>query len=218
MPASYKRIFVRSIKKAVLMTPLSEVIMTRRLEKEVKDWERHGRPDVLPNIMKHKIVEEYARKFRLPVLIETGTNMGAMVSAMTNVFQQIVSIELEESLYARAKRKFERFEHVRILHGDSAQVLTKLLPKVFEPCLFWLDAHYCGGMTARGPEGTPIVKELTQVLAHPIPGHIILIDDARCFTGENDYPGVGEIRDLVYQAHPDWVFECRQDIMRIHAA
>ena len=218
MPDDYKQIFVRSVKKAVLFTPLSDVIMARRLEKELQDWEKRGRPDVLPNVMKQKIVEQYARQFQLPVLIETGTNMGAMVSAMKNVFREIVSIELEEFLYLRAKRKFERFGHIRILQGDSAHVLEKLLPTVHEPCLFWLDAHYCGGITAQGPEETPIIKELTQVLSHPVLGHVILIDDARCFTGQNEYPTVAEIRDLVRRVHPERVFECQHDIMRIHAA
>ena len=218
MPVAYKQVLIRSFKKAVLLTPLSDVIMARRLEKEVQDWEKHGRPDVLPNVMKQKIVEQYARQFGVPILIETGTNMGATVSAMISVFREIVSIELEESLYLRAKRKFKRFGHIRILQGDSAQVLEKLLPTVREPCLFWLDAHYCGGMTAKGPEDTPIIKELAQVLAHPVTGHVILIDDARCFTGKNGYPTVGELSDIIRHTHPEWVFECRQDIMRIHAA
>jgi hypothetical protein len=218
MSVNYKQVFVRSVKRAVLFTPLSDVIMARRLKKELQDWEKHGRPDVLPNVMKQRIVEQYARRFQLPVLIETGTNMGAMVSAMKDVFREITSIELEESLYLRAKRKFESFSHIRILQGDSAQVLGKLLPTVREPCLFWLDAHYCGGITAQGSEETPIVKELTQVLGHRVPGHVILIDDARCFTGQNDYPAVSEIRHIVHQVHPEWVFECQQDIMRIHAA
>jgi hypothetical protein len=84
--------------------------------------------------------------------------------------------------------------------------------------LFWLDAHYCGGMTAKGSEETPVIKELTQVLAHPVAGHVILIDDARCFTGKNGYPTLGEVSAIIRHTHPDWVFECRQDIMRIHAA
>jgi hypothetical protein len=214
----YKQIFVRSIKKAALFTPLSDVIIALRLEKEVQDWKKRGRPDVLPNVMKQRIVGQYARQFQLPLLIETGTNMGAMVSALKNVFREIISIELEESLYLRAKRKFKRFSHIRILQGDSAQVLEKLLPTVHERCLFWLDAHYCGGITAQGSDETPIVKELTQALAHPVPGHVILIDDARCFTGQNGYPTVGDVRDIVRQIHPEWSFECQRDIMRIHAA
>ena len=200
------------------MTPLSDVIMAHRLEKELRDWEKQGRPDVLPNVMKQRVVEEYARKFQLAVLVETGTNMGIMVSAMKDKFQKIVSIELGTSLYRRARRKFRRFSHIRILQGDSAQVLGSLLPTLREPCLFWLDAHYSGGITAKGSQETPIVNELIQVLSHPVPGHVILIDDARCFTARNDYPAVGEIRDIARQIHPEWVFECRQDIMRIHAA
>jgi hypothetical protein len=218
MSTNFKQIFERSIKEAVLMTPLSDVIMAHRLGKELRDWEKRGRPEVLPNVMKQKVVEEYARKFQLAVLVETGTNMGVMVSAMKDNFREIISIELGMSLFRRARRKFKRFGHIRILQGDSAQVLESLLPTLHERCLFWLDAHYSGGITAKGSQETPIVRELMQVLAHPVPGHVILIDDARCFTARNDYPAVGEIRDIVRQFHPEWVFECRQDIMRIHAA
>ncbi len=218
IPANYKEVAIRSVKKAVLLTPLSDIIILHRLKKEFQEWERNGKPDVLPNLMKQGIVEEYARRFRLTTLIETGTNMGAMVSAMKATFKRIVSIELEESLYARAKRKFRRFSHITIIQGDSSEVLGDLLPTLVEPCLFWLDAHYSGGLTAKGPQETPIVKELLQVLAHPVAGHIILIDDIRCFTGQNDYPAISKIREIVCQSHPDWVFESRQDIMRIHAS
>jgi hypothetical protein len=82
--------------------------------------------------------------------------------------------------------------------------------------LFWLDGHYSGGITAKGPLDTPIVKELDSILNHSVTGHVILIDDARCFVGENDYPTIDELREILHTERPRWVFEVKDDIIRIH--
>jgi hypothetical protein len=78
-----------------------------------------------------------------------------------------------------------------------------------------LDGHYSAGITARGDLDTPIMAELSAICDHPIDGHVILIDDARCFTGEDDYPTVDEVRDFVASRKPDHGFELALDIMRI---
>ncbi|MDX6611503.1 MAG: hypothetical protein QOD75_689, partial [Blastocatellia bacterium] len=60
-------------------------------------------------------------------------------------------------------------------------------------------------------------KELDHILNHPVAGHVILIDDARCFTGYNDYPTVDELRETVAAKKPDWEMSVELDIIRIHA-
>jgi hypothetical protein len=200
----------------VLRTFLSDMILRWRLKKELRDWQKRGRSDPLPNLMKQQVVKEYAREFHFRTLIETGTYYGAMVSATKDDFARIISIELDQTFYERAKRKFAKFEHISIIQGDSGEVLGKVLPNITEPCLFWLDAHYSGGLTAKGRIETPIVQELQQVLRHPGAGHIILIDDAGCFVGRNDYPTIEALRELVVRMRPDWALEVKHDIIRIH--
>jgi hypothetical protein len=50
-----------------------------------------------------------------------------------------------------------------------------------EPALFWLDGHYSGVDTGKDELDTPVSAELEAILGSPVKGHVILIDDARCF-------------------------------------
>lgn len=151
----------------------------------------------------------------LNTLIETGTYLGSMVNAMKGEFDEIVSIELDEQLSEMARRRFARYGHISIIQGDSAKILPKLLLGRENPCLFWLDGHYSGGITAKGARETPIVQELLEILRHPVDGHVVLVDDAREFNGERDYPTLSEIRRLVSEQWPNWKFEVENDIIRI---
>ena len=99
--------------------------------------------------------------------------------------------------------------------GDSSRVLSEVLPRITEPCLFWLDAHHSGGVTARGPVDTPIMAELQLIFDARIPRAVILIDDARCFVGENDYPTLDALRQFVLENRPTWAVEVQDDIIRI---
>jgi hypothetical protein len=84
--------------------------------------------------------------------------------------------------------------------------------------LFWLDAHWSGGSTAKGTVDTPIVQELKCVVNHvKADKHIILIDDARCFTGKNDYPTLEFLKKYISGMFPDWIFEINDDIIRIYS-
>jgi hypothetical protein len=64
---------------------------------------------------------------------------------------------------------------------------------------------------------TPIISELEHILSHPMAqSHVILIDDAREFTGENDYPTVSGLKELVFRIKPEFTLELQDDIIRIH--
>lgn len=102
------------------------------------------------------------------------------------------------------------------MHGDSGKILPEILASLNKPCLFWLDAHYSDGITAKGDVETPIVSELEAIFNHSIQSHVILIDDARCFIGENDYPTIDWLREYILKQHLDWVFEVRDNIIRTH--
>jgi hypothetical protein len=97
--------------------------------------------------------------------------------------------------------------------GDSVEVLPQVLAKLSGPTLFWLDGHYCAGPSARGDTDTPIAKKLSLVLSRPPGRDIVLIDDARLFTGKDDYPSVDWVRQLVRQQRPTAKVELEGDII-----
>src|SRR5690349_14316008 len=208
---------IEGVKGLLKRTPLYVPYQARRWNKIYAAWLRSGRPTPPPQIVKQRIVREYARRFDLHIFVETGTYLGDMVNAVKKDFDRIYSIELSLELYQNAKQRFKNQTHISILQGDSGKVLKGVLDQVQEPCLFWLDGHYSEGITAKGDLETPVIEELTCIANHPMARrHVILIDDARCFTGKGDYPTVKEINDIVAAAgYND--FKVEHDIICVRA-
>ncbi len=204
------------IKGAVMRTFLYDMIIPHVERRRYAAWLRAGKQTPPPHMVKQMAVREYAQKHDLHVFVETGTWLGHMVNAVKGLFDEIYSIEIVEKLYQRAKHKFSRQEHITILHGDSTEVLPVVLERVNQPCLLWLDGHYSCGMSGRGAKNTPIEQELHHILHHPIPGHVILIDDARSFTGENDYPSVPALQEMLESTDSYHTLDITDDIIRIH--
>jgi hypothetical protein len=188
---------------------------TLRQARSVKQWEESGRPGLPPFRFKAQVLREYAMRHRLRRMVETGTFQGDMAFALRDVFDSIETIELGPHLHALAEQRFRRFPQICCLLGDSAACLPKVLARLHEPALFWLDAHYSGGETAKGDRETPVISELESIFRHPVKGHVILIDDARCFDGTHDYPTLNELREMVKGVRPDLAFGVEHDIIRI---
>lgn len=185
------------------------------MNREFRNWLEAGRPIPPPDLVKQRTVRECAKQFRLHVFVETGTYLGNMIAAVEDAFDEVYSIELGQHLFEAARRRFADKPHVTILHGDSADLLPTVLQRVSRPCLFWLDAHWSGGTTAKGRANTPIEHELSHILAHPVKGHVILIDDAHCFTGHDDYPTLQELKNLIGSTSAYSNFKVTHDMIAI---
>jgi hypothetical protein len=141
--------------------------------------------------------------------------MGTTLAAVDRSFAALFSIEIDDALYRRAQQLFARRSKVKLLHGDSADLLPGVLAGIHEPALFWLDAHFDvagAGMNL----ATPLRSELALILQHNVAGHVILIDDARGM-GVGEYPSVQEISALAEQYWPRSRVEVADDIIRITA-
>jgi hypothetical protein len=207
---------LNSLKQAIKRTLPDDVLKLRRDLEARRAWERQGRPSPPPHIVKEELIKDYAKTFNTQILIETGTYLGDMVHAMKKSFSRIISFELDHNLATQAQQRFANDPHVEIVEGDSGKLLDEHLATINAPCLFWLDGHYSGGITAKGALETPIKNELTAILSHPVDDHVILIDDARCFTGENDYPTLDELKNFVAERKPNHKFSVEHDAIRIH--
>lgn len=89
--------------------------------------------------------------------------------------------------------------------------LVKDLP---EKTLFWLDGHYAGGITARGDKDCPVVEEVKAILSSETE-HVIIIDDARYFIGERDYPTVNGLSSYVLGVYPNSSIKVENDCIII---
>jgi hypothetical protein len=188
----------------------------REAHRTIAKWEAEGRPGRPPQPFKVETIMHYARLFGTKTFVETGTFHGYTTYRLKDLFTNLYTIELDDYLHAKAKRAFSRFPHIHPLHGDSGEVISRVLADLKEPTLFWLDAHYSAGETARGSLDTPIVAEMRSILAHPVKDHVILIDDCREFNGTNDYPKLEEFRDFILKDGTYRCFTNRHDIIRIH--
>jgi hypothetical protein len=155
------------------------------------------------------MIAEFASRFNLQTLVETGTNYAHMLYVNKDKFREIYSIELDEHRAQSARRKFASRTNIHVLQGDSAIVLPQLLSSLQEPCLFWLDGHDFD-------IATPIQQELDAIYKHPIRGHVLLIDDARWFDGRTQYPTLQQLREKTAQEYPGHTIEVKDDIIRIY--
>lgn len=162
---------------------------------------------------KQEIIKEYSEY--ADIFIETGSYYGDTVSAVLKRFKKIISIELGEDLFKKVRNRFLGIEHITIIHGDSGKVLKDVLADIHEPVVFWLDAHYSGGVTVRGDKETPIMEELECIFDHSIKDHVILIDDARMYVAGNCEVTRQEIKDYVFKRAPNKDFKIKNDIIYI---
>lgn len=171
---------------------------------------------------KRKVIDQYRRDFGLRTLVETGTFLGDTVEFFKDRFDRIYSIELSEELFAEASKRFQNSKHITILQGDSGVLLQSLVKTINAPTLFWLDGHYSSEFyygdryikTARGEKVTPILAELDAVL-NDDHLHVILIDDARLFNGDWEYPELKTIYDIVGKFSDRYEVTLARDIIRI---
>jgi hypothetical protein len=180
-------------------------------------WRRSDRLGPLPSRAKRRLLRQYAREFGLHILVETGSFFGDTVAALRREFDHIYSIELSPQLASRARQRFRTLPNVTIIQGDSGSVLADVIRDMHRPVLFWLDGHFSGGTTARGPLDTPVIAELEVVLSQPALGHVVLIDDAAWLDAELGGNGLEQIRVRILAAYPHWTVERRNDIVRAHA-
>jgi hypothetical protein len=195
-------------------TLIGNVTEGYRIKKTYQRWLSKGNPVPVPHAIKPLMIKNFAQKYDIRVFVETGTYLGEMAAAVCNDFDRIYSIELSEDLFKHAAKKFAGHHHITILHGDSFQVLPEILRQIDIPCLFWLDGHYSSRNAEK--EKSSIFEELKQISAHPIKKHVILIDDARLFTGKNDYPTIEFLKAFVKNILPYYEFDAHNDIIRIY--
>lgn len=175
-------------------------------ERVCRNWTLSGKPIPPPEAVKHRIIRAYAKKFKTPIFIETGTYRGETLQAVGHAFRRAYSIELSPELFRAARKRFANCSRISLLEGDSGEVLSQILSTIHEPCLFWLDAHYCFRGTAKGEQYTPIRKELGHIFARPhlrsSPGAPSCDPDRRCQglhgRGRLSYPGDPGERGTVY--------------------
>jgi hypothetical protein len=177
-------------------------------------WQLRGKPLRIPHLLKQKTVREYAKQFGLRTLVETGTYYGEMVSAMKSRFDRIFSIECDAGLAEAAARRFADDPRIKILQGDSKDLIPEVLKSLQQPALFWLDAGYYGWAGRQGDQ-TRLSVELEAILRHQVKGHVILMDDADGLNGKDGAPTIADITRCTEMDFPGRKVTVSHNILRI---
>ena len=166
-------------------------------------------------------VQKLATLTKAPVFIETGTFKGQTAYNASLFFKTVHTTELGLELYQAASKRFLVNTGIHVHLGNSPYVLKTILPHIQDQIIFWLDAHYSCGQTAKGDSNTPVMQELAAINESGIKNAIILIDDMRLFdhlsnTPINDsvqgYPTVDELKKAILAINPNYCFEIFGDI------
>jgi len=210
-----KRAVRAAAKKAGVYWPHRDRTMVRKWQEQIRSWRDRGCPPPAPHPIKVDILRRYVEEYGLRTMVETGTYIGDMTALMRPHLDRIVTIELGPELWADVVDRFRADPAIDPRLGDSGELMAELVPTLDDPVLFWLDAHYSAGNTARGTVDTPILVELETILASPVPGHVILIDDARDFGVDPAYPTLDELEAFVRERRPELEMAVDVDIIRI---
>jgi hypothetical protein len=145
-----------------------------------------------------KEVKDFS-KWNTETFIETGTHMGDTTANMINEFEKLYSIELSENYASKAMVRFSSDNKVKIIQGDSVDVLNNLSTEVRGNIFFWLDGHWSGGDTARGSLDCPLLEEI-KIINEKYEGNcIIAIDDVRLFGTNINENWLNVTRDSVLE-------------------
>ena len=205
---------IQQAKSVFRKTPLYSLAQRWRKSGLYIELARAGHLVAPPYEVKRLTIRLYRELYGPRTFVETGTYLGDTVEAVRGDFERIYSVELHPELARDAQNRFAGDPNIRILQGDSAELLPGILREVEGPCLLWLDGHYSSAGTARGSKDTPILEELAHVFRDRGRDHVILIDDARLFDGRPDYPKIAELRRVIHGYRPDYLFEVSHDIIR----
>jgi hypothetical protein len=150
-----------------------------------------------------KLVLRLKDIFQIDVFVETGTFKGETTSWAAGNFGKVYTVEFSSVLYDTAFKRLSKYQNVKCYFGSSTKRLPEILSQLNETAIFWLDAHWCGGITYGAGEECPLLNEIALIIQQN-ENHIIIIDDARLFLkppsrfhSGDQWPGMDEIIGLL---------------------
>ncbi len=127
-----------------------------------------------------EIIYKLQEVYGINNFIETGTYQGNTAYWASQVFEQVFTIEYSQDIYQKVTEKYGHIKNINFLYGDTINLLKNTLSKLESPSLFWLDAHWSGGLTYGESDECPLLAEI-EIINRSDCEHFILIDDARLF-------------------------------------
>lgn len=153
-----------------------------------------------------EIIYKLKEVYGINNFIETGTYQGHTAYWASQVFDQVFTIEYSQDIYQKVTEKYGHIKNIDFLYGDTRNLLQNTLSQLESPSLFWLDAHWSGGLTYGESDECPLLAEI-EIINRSDCEHFILIDDARLFLSPppaphspQQWPDISAILNLLNSA------------------
>lgn len=157
----------------------------------VRPWEQHGWEAF--NCRKIPFQMD-GMSYIADVFIETGTDTGFTTAhALHQGFKELHTIDIDQAVADRVRAMFDGLPQVHVHHGDSREVLPRII-NANRRTTFFLDAHYQGRGGSALDTMCPLLEELRIITSQPwrdLP--LIIIDDARSICGEFGWPTMSQV-------------------------
>mmetsp|Transcript_156620 Transcript_156620/g.380381 ORF Transcript_156620/g.380381 Transcript_156620/m.380381 type:complete len:191 (-) Transcript_156620:14-586(-) len=116
-------------------------------------------------------------------LVETGTFLGQTVIPIAHHFKEVHTIEIKPECFEAAKLfSWKAKAPIHFHLGASHELLGSLVSRLKRRTLFYLDAHYSGGISGGDSDEVPLLKEL-RIIGRGYTGlaGLVVIDDLALF-------------------------------------
>jgi len=165
-----------------------------------------------------EIVIWLSKKLDLNIFVEAGTFHGESALRASKIFQRVITIEKSSFLFMQSSERLRSQSNITCYNGCTREHVAAHLSERDNP-LFWLDAHWSGGVTAGQEDECPILDELSLIFAQDLNSLAILIDDARLFTAPPPRPHVSKqwprIDEIAKKVPDDYVIYIFNDVIYI---
>jgi len=168
-----------------------------------------------PNF-RHEITQlmtEIQSKKDVSTFIETGTYKGVTTEWAANEFNHVKSIELSDELHKDSSERLNKYGNIDLIQGDAVEELSRILPEISEPSIFYLDAHI--GRTKKtdadfNKKECPLIPTL-EVIGEHSDDHYLFIDDASNFTtprtpplSNEEWPDIQDIFQILEEVNSEY--------------
>lgn len=153
----------------------------------------------------------------LTTFVEGGTYRGDTSKWAAHNFDAVFTIENSAEMFAIAKQNLIGIPNITMLHGDTRKYLPGIVAQN-NNLIYWLDAHWSGGVTYGEFDECPIFDELAIIFGSDR-NHVILIDDARLFLAPPPSPHQRKnwptLLEIMRSLPAEWDCLCHDDVLAI---
>lgn len=153
----------------------------------------------------------------LTTFVEGGTYQGGTSRWASERFARVITMENSMEMHTIASQNLQGIGNVSLLLGDSRQHLPNIAASE-DNVLYWLDAHWSGGVTYGEGDECPLLEELAFIFKAD-QNCAILVDDARLFLAppplphqRNEWP---TLIDICNALPTGWDCICHDDVLSV---